>query len=502
MPTMSTRSRSFLIFLLLATTSSAIHIPIRRQATHSTSVNFASHSSASSDFNATDPFYFGNINDVFYVGTIFVDGQPYEVQLDTGSSDLWLDTTGVTFSSNVTDTLITSSITYLDTTQASGDVLLAPVSWGEFIVYDQAFISAPGTNATSGGDKGLLGIGPPSLSSVADSLNGSSFNGASFLDNVFGLYPDEPNFYTFLLSRSDSGLTDGGIFTIGEFNSNFSNVAQTPKLPLLADDEWLSVMDGVIIDGVLIEGFNIPDDGQSVIPPAGQLSVLFDTGTSLANAPPHYVNATYGNIPGATYDSGTWYMPCDSKVNVSMVFGTNVYPVHPIDIILFDHIDEKGNAVCFGAFSDSTGSGQDFLLGDTFLRNVYAVYDFGRLVTVGDTDPFVQILSVTDADQAWAEYDSLNAARIAAAQSAGSGSNDQSSSAAAVVGGAIAETRYSASDVDVLQRSIFIIMYLLGAVILLLLVICVQLFWSSRQNKGYRALDNSSAGGRFGKYSE
>lgn len=41
-------------------------------------------------------------------------------------------------------------------------------------------------------------------------------NGDTFLDNVFAFYPDEPNIITFLLSRSDTGITDGGAFTIGE----------------------------------------------------------------------------------------------------------------------------------------------------------------------------------------------------------------------------------------------------------------------------------------------
>lgn len=54
----------------------------------------------------------------------------------------------------------------------------------------------------------------------------------------------------------------------------------------------------------------------------------------------------------------------------------------------------------------------DFILGDSFLRNVYTLYDFGSWAKVGDTPPFMQILSVTDLNQACAEFASLNQARI------------------------------------------------------------------------------------------
>ncbi len=98
-------------------------------------------------------------------------------------------------------------------------------------------VNAPGANATRGGQKGgLIGVGPYALLSLCvvcfstdntfnrtllSTVNttlveaGSNANGATFLDNVFAYYPNEPNFITFLLSRSDTGVIDGGSFTIG-----------------------------------------------------------------------------------------------------------------------------------------------------------------------------------------------------------------------------------------------------------------------------------------------
>ena len=34
------------------------------------------------------------------------------------------------------------------------------------------------------------------------------------------------------------------------------------------------------------------------------------------------------------------------------------------------------------------------VLGDTFMRNVYSLFDFGNFAKVGDSNPFIQLLSV------------------------------------------------------------------------------------------------------------
>ncbi len=43
---------------------------------------------------------------------------------------------------------------------------------------------------------------------------------------------------------------------------------------------------------------------------------------SVATAPAYYVDAMYKDLPGAIFDGKTGYtVPCNSKVNISMVFG-------------------------------------------------------------------------------------------------------------------------------------------------------------------------------------
>lgn len=56
---------------------------------------------------------------------------------------------------------------------------------------------------------------------------------------------------------------------------------------------------------------------------------------------------------------------------------------------------------CISAFgtqaSLQTHQGIDFLLGDMFLRNVYALFGFGHLTAGRDGDPYVQLLGVSSA---------------------------------------------------------------------------------------------------------
>lgn len=116
---------------------------------------------------------------------------------------------------------------------------------------------------------------------------------------------------TFELSRSEvTSLTDGGVFTLGETNSNFSSILNAPKLPALTPAAWF-----VLMDGLNVNGKHIASPNQDI--------ALLDTGTSLAQLPKAYVDAIYGSVPGAVYDptEGQYVVPCDTKLNISFSFG-------------------------------------------------------------------------------------------------------------------------------------------------------------------------------------
>ncbi|KZT07621.1 acid protease [Laetiporus sulphureus 93-53] len=509
-------------------TAHALSVPFERRAKiHSTTVSINSHYGGNLGWT--------NVEDALYTATVYVQGQPFQVQIDSGSADLWLNTEGVTLDGLV-DTGINATVAYVDTSAASGPIVLGNVSLGEFTVNGQAFINAPGSNASYDGiDVGLLGVGPPSLSSVFNHLVNSSYDGFPFLVNVFNLNPDEPNFITFLLSRSDFGYTEGGIMTIAELVSNYTEITNAPKLPVVSEFGWETYMDGVYINGEYYTGHSNGAVGVIAEPSKNQTLIVLDTGTALANAPEYYVDAMYKDLPGSVWNEtlGRYVLPCTTKVNISMVFGSSVYPMNPIDATNIQ-VNDDGTFFCAGAFSATPdGAGVDgglldWILGDAFLRNVYSLMNFGKNFTgSGDESPYMQILSITDADEAWANFDHANLLRIAGSeysQFANVSSSGEVASAtttyslvtptstsASITSSAAAKDKLadelaassaspsagSSSDNSDLLRNSYIIMGLVAAVLVLLIAVLVSVVRSSR-NKQYRQVPTMIPTAHFG----
>jgi len=198
---------------------------------------------------------------------------------------------------------------------------------------------------------------------------------------------------------------------------------------------------------------------------------MLDTGTSRFLSTKTYVDLMYSNIPGAQLDdaNGIYLLSCDSIVNISLVFAGYDYPIHPIDAIIPAGVTNDGSVVCQSGFSYVPDGGVDFLLGDSFLRNVYSLFNFGTFTPVGTTAPFMQILSITNADQAAAEYAALNQARLQDFLSSSSSNSEDESTSGSL--GSDGSSSSSSNQSQTLLRNSYIIMGLLGGVLLLILVL-------------------------------
>ena len=63
---------------------------------------------------------------------------------------------------------------------------------------------------------------------------------------------------TFQLSRGNLGITDGGIFTLGEVDSNMTDILDQPRLPVIdVLKQWLTVVDAFIVNGEQVTGNGI-----------------------------------------------------------------------------------------------------------------------------------------------------------------------------------------------------------------------------------------------------
>ncbi|KAI0786809.1 aspartic peptidase domain-containing protein [Abortiporus biennis] len=466
--------------------------------------------------NSVDPYNFGIVNKdgdgtAIYVGTIYVDDQPFEIQLDSGSSDLWIDSANVTFES-AENTHIFGKIGYGDGTVAAGDIYVAPVKFGDFTIKKQAFINAPRSNATANNDKGLLGIGPPNLSIISNGLVNSSYDGSSLMQNIFNLYPNKSNFMTMQLSRSDLGMVDGGVFTIGEIDPNYAAITSSPKLEVFTTHNfWETIVDSVIINGNPYSGHG---NNQTNSTHSNNLIVNLDSGTTLGKPllPPYLVDLMYKNVPGAKLVSeslGFYELPCDTKLNVSFVFAGQEYPIHPIDLIVVGSSDDDSTTICGNAYryySPDDGD-RDMLLGDSFLKNVYALFDFGNYSRSSDENPYIQLLSLTDKDKAWAEFDTLNANRIhqwETLKTSKVNANTNVPETPVVAGNAasgdLTSSPSESSESDsfhssALLRNSYIIIGLLAGAIIMLFIVAILLFRNQRKvdlgtTKRYKSVSN------------
>jgi len=361
-----------------------------------------------------------NTGNAQYIANVTIAGTEVRVIIDTGSSDLW-----VNFPSAVpttTDTGKSLSLTYA-IGSAGGDIVTAPAQFGNFTVDDQAFLlvtdsSSFGTNIHTSGYDGLLGLGPNEGSQIYDKLSNGA--GDSLLDRIFSQSSNSSdNFISLLLNRhGDPGQNYTGQMTIAEYVPGFENVTTMPKidvesvLKLLGSDQhWQALTDknnGIIgPDGEVIQY-------DSIVPkaPDGQLVVVFDSGFTFNQVPRDIADAIYGRVQGAVFNTTNewWTVPCGQLLNVSLNLNGVNYPVHPLDTVdsNFGVTNANGTTVCIGSFQPITSAfsllgNYDMIMGMSFLRNVYAVLNYGNWVA-GSADPFLQLLPTTNVQAAHNDF--------------------------------------------------------------------------------------------------
>lgn len=94
-------------------------------------------------------------------------------------------------------------------------------------------------------------------SNVYKALANTSYNGDPVLYNLFSAYPSVSNYITFLLRRSGLGITEGGIFTIGDVDATLSPVLNQTQIPVFPGSPyWITSMEGIVVNGQNFTEFN------------------------------------------------------------------------------------------------------------------------------------------------------------------------------------------------------------------------------------------------------
>ncbi|KAF7338964.1 Peptidase A1 domain-containing protein [Mycena venus] len=420
--------------------------------------------------NGTDDNEF----DMRYSTNITVNGRNFKVAIDTGSADLWI-APSQDFRFNNSGIPVTNSYGDGSTTDVVGTIGFASVQLGGYTFDSQAF-----NNATTIGLTGILdfdldglmgfdfGVVTSFIKTALKAANVDETLGEPFLSNIFDQTPDQENFLSISLSRTDDleGSSDAS-FLINEVDQRYAEVVSAPAISLFPGNNgrW-----SIPIDGISLDGVSIPLTPSTVAgAPAGKIIALMDTGTPTASFPADFIDRLFAAIPGSVQAvDKSWTIPCDTTSIMSVEIGGQQFPIHPLD--LSDVDSSTGTTICRSPFLVIPGNTEfDSLFGDTIMRNIYSVFNFGDAVAKAPTEnATMQFLAQTDPTFAKADVLNVRMARLSGQQG-----SSPAGFAAVADNDAASSSSNANSDSSLINKYGPIIIGLLGANLVVVLILAV-----------------------------
>ncbi|KAG0000272.1 1,3-beta-glucanosyltransferase [Entomortierella chlamydospora] len=370
--TLSTFLLLTILFFASSTYAGSYEVPVTRNVETTTTTTQSSTSTYSNLFQSK---YLGtsvvsNAKNLGYTGTIKLGSpaQSFQVVFDTGSdmivitSDQCQGSTCNTMDhytcTSCTKTPYSHNITYGDGTWGAGPIVDDTVSIGGLVIKNQQIldVTMSALNLSSYGShvSGLVGLMPLSpLQNAVPPLQ--TIYEDKLLDmNVFSVY---------LTSSLTAG--EGGSFLFGgidytKFSGKLNYVSVATGISS-SKGMWYVNADGAYVSGVAVPGY--------ITSPW-----LFDTGTSFIAVPSDFAQAFHANITGATYsaDYQVYFVPCKGDATFGISFNGIKYEVPYTDFV---GTGGSMTSECVSLVMPLSGY-EMYILGDPFLRQVYAVYDF------------------------------------------------------------------------------------------------------------------------------
>ncbi|KIL59543.1 hypothetical protein M378DRAFT_26952 [Amanita muscaria Koide BX008] len=302
-----------------------------------------------------------------WVGQISIGtpAQSFLINFDTGSADLWVPSSSCTDSAcsakhkyNAGDSSTSHqksgsfSIKYPDGSSVSGPIYTDTVTIAGITATDQYFSPATtvSTNFDNEPNDGILGLAFRSLSNINQNpFFNTAFEQGTVASNSFGLK----------LATSGSEL-----FLGGANNNLYTGSIESHSISSSSGFWQIGGASAYVNGNQAVSGFE----------------TVIDSGTTIMYGPPSDVKTFYSNVPGSTlFDSenGFYSFSCDSVPSVSFSWGGKNWAISPSNFSLGE--TSAGSKQCVGALSGKDlGLGKNiWLLGDSFMQNVYSVFDFG-----------------------------------------------------------------------------------------------------------------------------
>jgi len=185
-------------------------------------------------------------------------------------------------------------------------------------------------------------------------------NGQSFWETLVAAKTLKANVFGISINRNSDGPNTGVINFGSPDSSRFSgSINYSPSLPNSSDD-W---------------ALQITDIGVGSTQTGIKNLAYIDTGTSFIFAPPGDAKTLHAAIKGAqSSDGSTYTVPCTTTTPLTFSFGSNTYSVSSKD-----WVSPEVNGVCTSnVYGMAVVDENSWLVGDTFLKNVYAVFDYDQ----------------------------------------------------------------------------------------------------------------------------
>ncbi|KIJ46567.1 hypothetical protein M422DRAFT_249717 [Sphaerobolus stellatus SS14] len=307
-------------------------------------------------------------DDSEWAGTIQIGtpGQSFLIDFDTGSSDLWVPSSNCRsatcstkhkYTPSSSGTSIaksgTFSIEYGDGSTVSGPIFSDTVTVAGVKAVNQTFSAVTTLSSSFQGDPidGVLGMAFPQLSN----LDADPFFNTAYLQGAVS-----QGVFAFKLAST------GSVLDLGSTNPDqYSGSVEYHDIET-SSGFWQATGAKIVIDhATRVSGFD----------------TVIDSGTTIMYGPPSAVKTVYAAIPGAKLfdtENGFYSFPCSSNHRVAFSWGGKQWDVTAANFNLGQ--TESGSTQCVGAIAgQDLGLGDNvWLLGDSFMKNVYTVFSFDR----------------------------------------------------------------------------------------------------------------------------
>lgn len=226
---------------------------------------------------------------------------------------------------------------------------------------------------------GIIGLAFSSLTTEIHS-DGSTTQYTSIMDTLFKTHPTLPKYFSLAASRDAANTGNGGLFTIGgipQLNNPNVNVSSTTysSAPLQRDGSGALSFYSIFVDGFGIGGASVSNTTGNLSTKAttydAKTEVFIDSGAPGLYLPQDVAAAVNNLWSPPPASDGTLDCNAVLKQNFGVTIGGTTYYMKSEDLM-----NPWGDGTCYSTVFGVDGG---FMLGDPFLRNVLAIYDWANL---------------------------------------------------------------------------------------------------------------------------